>query len=521
MLRNDLKQQLPEGWETQFKHHELYPENYYDVAEFEINGKNKILVLNRNTMDLMEYYYDDIPDDQWIDLEKFFINKNINIPKGTYKINKRYQKLTISTGKIANFSNHTCSRSQYPMISFNLISKNTGKTKPVHLVVAHMFIPNPDPESRVVVNHKDNNKLNFNKENLEWVTISYNNLHSNSLSPERIRYEYRLMSRDKKTIIKTWNGYKELESDGSIVNYRRYLNKDILVNGKYYLISVDLTLDDYKSRHPVIEDGWYTNPFITTHKVEANLCGVLRINGKETVGSLNKNSLCYIVTITKDGIKVNYMVHRLVYETITGKKIDEGKVIDHIQPVRSVETINNEFSNLREATFSENNNNPETLKLISNPCKCYDLSGNFIKSYESISKTKSEIPNLVSNIKSVLDGRKLFARNFLWCYIGDENKINEDTKHIYYRFNSAGNIITASCTLIGLLLEDELSKGLTESAKYWIINRDYRKYLNTGMPAPDGYYYQQGYPDEFLCDPDNKDLVKKREEIKWKPKDKR
>lgn len=38
------------------------------------------------------------------------------------------------------------------------------------------------------------------------------------------------------------------------------------------------------------------------------------------------------------------------------------------------------------------------------------------------------------------------------------------------------------------------------------------------MPAPDGYYYQQGDPDNMIYDPDNIRYVKKREIIKWKSK---
>ena len=46
----------------------------------------------------------------------------------------------------------------------------------VHRLVAEAYIPNPDnlPE----VNHIDENKLNNNVDNLEWVTRSQNNRHS-------------------------------------------------------------------------------------------------------------------------------------------------------------------------------------------------------------------------------------------------------------------------------------------------------------------------------------------------------
>jgi len=39
------------------------------------------------------------------------------------------------------------------------------------------------------------------------------------------------------------------------------------------------------------------------------------------------------------------------------------------------------------------------------------------------------------------------------------------------------------------------------------------KYINTGMPAPDGYYYQQGDPQNILYDPNNRNLTKKRNEV--------
>ena len=40
----------------------------------------------------------------------------------------------------------------------------------VHRMVALAWIPNEDPETKTVVNHKDENKLNNTPENLEWLT---------------------------------------------------------------------------------------------------------------------------------------------------------------------------------------------------------------------------------------------------------------------------------------------------------------------------------------------------------------
>ena len=41
------------------------------------------------------------------------------------------------------------------------------------------------------------------------------------------------------------------------------------------------------------------------------------------------------------------------------------------------------------------------------------------------------------------------------------------------------------------------------------------------MPAPDGFYYQQGSPNKMIYNPYNKDLKKEQEEIYWKNKSER
>lgn len=61
--------------------------------------------------------------------------------------------------------------SGYPMVY--LLSK-TGKWGPnaVHRLVAELFIPNSN--NLPIINHKDENKLNNNADNLEWCENDYN-----------------------------------------------------------------------------------------------------------------------------------------------------------------------------------------------------------------------------------------------------------------------------------------------------------------------------------------------------------
>lgn len=58
----------------------------------------------------------------------------------------------------------------YKVFVYSIDSKR--KTFRVHRLVAEAFIDNPN--NYPVVNHKDGNPANNNKDNLEWCTISYN-----------------------------------------------------------------------------------------------------------------------------------------------------------------------------------------------------------------------------------------------------------------------------------------------------------------------------------------------------------
>lgn len=67
----------------------------------------------------------------------------------------------------------------YPTVDITTIEKSGKTVKPkVHRLVAFAWVDNPDPEHKLIVNHKDGNKQNPHKDNLEWVTSKENSVHA-------------------------------------------------------------------------------------------------------------------------------------------------------------------------------------------------------------------------------------------------------------------------------------------------------------------------------------------------------
>lgn len=64
-------------------------------------------------------------------------------------------------------------------LSVHLSNKNGKKFFRIHRLVALYFIPNPN--NYEIVNHKDENKLNNNVDNLEWCDAKYNNNYGTSI----------------------------------------------------------------------------------------------------------------------------------------------------------------------------------------------------------------------------------------------------------------------------------------------------------------------------------------------------
>lgn len=105
----------------------------------------------------------------------------------------------------------TPSLSKNGYLTVALCDKGKQKTFTIHRLVAETFIKNKN--NHKCVNHKDENKLNNNVNNLEWCTYKYNNQYNDKMSHRRIKVNQ--YSKDNR-FIKQWDGLINIEKELNI-----------------------------------------------------------------------------------------------------------------------------------------------------------------------------------------------------------------------------------------------------------------------------------------------------------------
>lgn len=381
MIRNELKDLLPEGWESMFKHRENWDPEGYSVAAFKLKETDKretVLAKFDKTNDIMDYFFDDKSDEYIVDLGraiKFFLKRNDN---NSYKLSKNYIIYGGNFGKdgidlskrINNQDCEDCEEGEnyYPRVGL------CGYPARIHRLIAFLFVPNPYPDKYSQVNHIDMNKTNFKRENLEWCDEKWNSKRENQKEYKTIALYLR--ESDNKVFTSSELS-KEYGIDQNSI--RVSISRAVRTNKKYKESSwkiINPTLNEYLSKHP-LQDDWYPHP--TIKDLFANACGVIKYNNEIRVGSLNftgSNQPYYFITINNK----RYRLHRLLAECYFGRVLLDSEIIDHINPV--INGIDNSIENLRIcSSMKENMDNEHTRSTISSKTMLSDLFGNNIKEY--------------------------------------------------------------------------------------------------------------------------------------------
>jgi len=288
-----------------------------------------------------------------------------------YEISKCGYVRNVKTKYI--FKNSICTTTGYIRIK---MSNDNGKllyATSLHVLLAQMFIPNP--ENKPTVDHNDRNILNNNLDNLRWATRTEQSVNRNH---NRKGIEVYQLNIDG-TIIKKWDKIQDAAKELNIKNVsisRCCLNKQITA-GKFkwkYCRDVD--------DNTIPDEIWKLSPFVEYEKIDVSNYGRLKKkDGIITSGNKNRGELIIspqIINGTKRK-KITLKVHRLVAATFFG--ISDDHVIH-----KDANKENNHIDNLAYKTTKELPQYlVDTNKRIYNSKKVnqYTNTGEFIKQYNS------------------------------------------------------------------------------------------------------------------------------------------
>lgn len=132
--------------------------------------------------------------------------------------------------------------------------------------------------------------------------------------------------------------------------------------------------------------------------------------------SLSSNGYARIKLSDNNGKQRRFLLHRVVYEAVTGQPIPEGLQVNHIDEDKT----NNQFNNLNLMTPKENSNwgtrNERLSKVQSKQVEQYDLEGNLIKVWPSLSEINRQLGYSCGNICDCCKGKFDSRYGFKWKY---------------------------------------------------------------------------------------------------------
>lgn len=149
--------------------------------------------------------------------------KDIKGYEGIYQISNNgivkslKRNVTYSNGKVVHYKEKIVKPAIHNCYYAVTLHKNGLKrTVKVHRLVAEHFISNP--LNLPCINHKDENKLNNNVDNLEWCTVKYNSNYNNAQERKAKSCWKPIYQLDLNgNVIKLWDSPTEVEKELGIL----------------------------------------------------------------------------------------------------------------------------------------------------------------------------------------------------------------------------------------------------------------------------------------------------------------
>lgn len=199
--------------------HNFYVKNLEWVTEKE-NSRHAIETgLRKNGDQTINKYIGNLPDEEWTQIKDYPL---YNISSFGRVVNIRTKRLLKTYQD--NTGGYLCVR---------LWKEGNSKLFRIHQLVYTNFYQDFDLNG-YVINHKDGNKLNNNKQNLEKITYQENNFHAiYTIQTNKSAKEVLQLDNDKK-IIATFPSISEAQRQLNISNISRAIKKEGKAGGYYW-----------------------------------------------------------------------------------------------------------------------------------------------------------------------------------------------------------------------------------------------------------------------------------------------
>jgi hypothetical protein len=244
--------------------------------------------------------------------------------------------------------------SGYIIVTLNAEEDRINKR--VHLMVAEAFLERPTDASKCTVNHKNNDRTDCSAANLEWATASeqQKQVWKTGARAQMKPPKHQHFDEKKDTLPEeewrpvSWAPEYKVSNKGRIVSYRT---------------------SKPKLMRPPTENGYKR------------------------------------ITLTINGQKKSFQMHRLVKEMFTGTAPAAGSVVDH----KNEERKDNDLSNLEYCTQRQNVEAAVGRKV----CQYNALDGTLVATHASLSRAAEVIAGNRHSIKYAADRQRAY-RGFVW-----------------------------------------------------------------------------------------------------------